>query len=70
MADVHKPFLSVSECAVMGFDGFLGERGGFLQDRQSSERIQPERRESIYIMVAWIRQDPEVNVSQPPAGPG
>ena len=69
VADVHKLLLSVRSCADMGFDCFLGENGGFLQDRQLGERILLERREHLYIRRAWIRQDPEVNVSQPFAGP-
>ena len=28
-ADVHKPLLSISGCADMGFDCFLGDKSGF-----------------------------------------
>ena len=70
VADVHKPLLSVTDCADMGFDCHLGEKGGHLIDRQTEERIPLERRENLYVMRAWIRQDPSVNVSQPFVGQG
>ena len=70
VADVHKPLLSISGCADMGFDCFLGEKGGHLRDRESGETIPLERRDNLYIMRAWIRQDPTVSVSQPFVGPG
>ena len=70
VADVHKPLLSVTDCADMGFDCYLGMKDGHLTDRTSGERIPLERRENLYIMRAWIRQDPAVKVSQPFVGPG
>ena len=70
VADVHKPLLSVTDCADMGFDCYLGDKGGHLIDRQTEERIPLERRENLYVMRAWIRQDPTVSVSQPFVGQG
>ena len=70
VADVHKALLSVTDCADMGFDCYLGAANGHLTDRVSGEVIPLERRENLYIMRAWIRQDPTVQVSQPFAGPG
>ena len=70
VADVHKPLLSISGCADMGFDCHLGDKGGQLVDRMSGERISLERRENFYIMRAWIRQDPRVSVGQAFVGPG
>ena len=69
VADVHSPLLSISGCADMGFDCYLGEKGGYLLDKHSGEQIPLERRENLYIMRAWIRQDPGVSVSQPFVGP-
>ena len=69
VADVHKPLLSISGCADMGFDCYLGDKGGHLLDRQTGEQIPLERRENLYIMRAWIRQDPGISVSQPFVGP-
>ena len=65
VADVHKPLLSISGCVGMGFDCFLGGTGGHLTDRETGETIPLERRENLYIMRAWIRQDPGIRVSQP-----
>ena len=69
VADVHKPLLSISGCVDMGFDCYLGDQGGYLLDRHSDEKIPLERRGNLYIMRAWIRQDPGVNFSQPFVGP-
>ena len=70
VADVHKPLLSVTDCADMGFDCYLGKRGGFLLDVGSWERIRLERRGNFYIMETWRRQDPSVRVGQPFVGQG
>ena len=69
VADVHKPLLSISGCADMGFDCYLGDKCGYLLDKQLGEKIPLERRDNLYVMLAWIRQDPGVNVGQPFAGP-
>ena len=39
VADVHKPLLSITACADMGFDCFLGSEGGMLRDRLTHEVI-------------------------------
>ena len=64
VADVHKPQLSISGCADMGFDCDLGDKGGHRLDTQSGEKIPRERRDNFYMMRAWIRQDPGVNADQ------
>ena len=69
VADVHKPLLSISGCADMGFDCYLRNKGGDLLDKHSGEKIPLEHRDNLYVMRAWIRQDPGVNVSQPFVGP-
>ena len=48
VADVHKPLLSISGCADMGFDCHLNDKGGFLTDRDG--RADPPRasRESLH----------------------
>ena len=70
VAVVHKPLLSIGGCADMGFDCYLGGKGRQLVDRMSGESIPLERKENLYIMRAWIRQDPQVSVGQPFVGPG
>jgi hypothetical protein len=69
VADVHKPLLSISGCADMGFDCYLGEKGGHLLDKHTGEKIPLERRDNLYIMRAWIRQDQGLQVRQPFVGP-
>ena len=71
VADVHKPLLSISRCADMGFQTYLGHDGGYMEDVISGERIPLERKDNLYTMRAWIRRDPEKppNISQPFAGP-
>jgi len=69
VADIHKPLLSISGCADMGFDCYLGDKGGHLLDKHTGEKIPLERRENLYIMRAWIRQDQGFKVSQPFVGP-
>ena len=58
VAEVHKPLLSVSACSDLGFDCQLGKFGGALVNRQSGEVIPLERRDNLYVMRAWVRQDP------------
>ena len=70
VADVHKPLLSITGCADMGYDCYLGKEGGSLRDRTTGEIIPLERKDSLYVVKMWVRQDPTVNVSQPFAGPG
>ena len=68
-ADVHKPLLSIIGRADMGFDCYLGDKGGHLLDKQIGEKIPFRRRDDLYIMGAWIRQDPGIDISQPFVGP-
>ena len=49
VADVHKPLLSISGCADMGFDCFLNQNGGQLRDRVTGELIPLERHGSLDI---------------------
>ena len=58
VADIHKPLLSVSKCADLGFQCLLGKDGGELVDEQSGERIPLHRRGNLYFMRAWIRENP------------
>ena len=62
-ADIHKPLLSVSRCADLGFDCVLEATGGRLVDKVTGEAIPLHRRGNLYTMRAWIRQDS----STPPA---
>ena len=67
VADVHKPLLSISRIADLGFDCVLGKLGGYLADSITGERIPLQRVDNLYVLKAWIRQDP--NDTTPFAGP-
>ena len=70
VADVHKSQLSISSCADMGFDFFLGENGGQLRDRVTGELIPLERQGSLYTVRMWVRQDPNARSDQRFGGQG
>ena len=75
VADVHKPLLSISRCADMGFNCHLGKDGGYLEDTITGENIPLTRRDNLYVMKAWAKRYPEgtnaaVIPSPPFAGPG
>ena len=70
VADVHKPLLSISGCADMGFDCFLGQSGGKLRDRVNGELIPLERHGSLYTLRMWVRQDPSARHNQHFGGQG
>ena len=58
VADVHKPLLSISRCADMGFRCHLGKEGGYMEDTVTGETIPLLRRENLYVMKAWVKQEP------------
>ena len=60
VADVHKPLLSISQCADLGYECQLGKSGGFLIDGVTGERIALMRKDNLYILKTWVRQDPFV----------
>ena len=57
-ADVHKALLSVTKCSDMGYECVLGKLGGELRDVITGDRIPIHRRENLYYIRAWIREDP------------
>ena len=57
-ADVHKALLSVTKCSDMGYECVLGKLGGELRDVVTGDRIPMHRRENLYFIRAWVRQDP------------
>ena len=64
-ADVHKALLSVSRVADLGYACTLGKFGGQLEDTVTGEKIPLHRRGNLYVMRAWIRQDPS-GFARPP----
>ena len=65
VADVHKPLLSISRCADLGFNCHLGETGGYLEDRVTGETIPLQRRDNLYVTKAWVRRDPDPSPEPP-----
>ena len=59
-ADIHKPLLSVSRCADLGYKCVLGADGGELIDSVTGETIPIHRQGNLYVIRAWIRQDKTV----------
>ena len=59
VADVHKPLLSLSRCADLGFESRFGKRAGALVDGQSGEIIPLHRVGNLYMLRAWIRAAPD-----------
>ena len=58
VADVHKPLLSLSRCADMGFESRFGATMGCLIDTTSGEVIPLQRRGNLYVLRCWIRAAP------------
>ena len=56
-ADVHKSFLSVSRLADQGYECTLGKLGGFLRDVDTGDLLPLHRRDHLYVMRAWVKQD-------------
>ena len=56
-ADVHKALLSVSKLADHGYECLLGKHGGELRDVVTGDVIPLIRRDNLYVMKAWIKQD-------------
>ena len=57
VADVHKPLLSVSRCADMGFKCILEKESGYLEHQQTGECIPLHRRDNLYHMRVWVKND-------------
>ena len=56
-ADIHKPLLSVSRCADLGYKCVLDKEGEELVDKVTGEVIPLHRRGNLYVMRAWVRPD-------------
>ena len=56
-ADVHKPLLSVSRLADQGYECTLGKLSGVLRGVDTGGMISLHRRDNLYVMRAWIKQD-------------
>ena len=58
VADVHKPLLSLSRCADMGFESRFGRVAGALIDEETGEVIPLQRKGNLYVLKCWIKAAP------------
>ena len=56
-ANVHKPLLSVSRVADLGYECVLNAEGGELRDMVTGDKIPLHRKGNLYTMRAWVRED-------------
>ena len=57
-ANVHKALLSGSALADQGYECVLGRPGAELRDTVTGDVIPLHRRDNLYFMKAWVKQDP------------
>ena len=57
VADVHKALLSITRIADAGYECHLNDKGGFLLDTYTGERVPITRKGSLYVMRAWIKDN-------------
>ena len=60
VAEVHKPLLSLSRCADLGYESRFGKYAGALVNVENPEEVIPLHRVgNLYMMRAWIRAAPD-----------
>ena len=70
VADVHRPLLSLSRAADMGFKSYLGKEGGWLEDTETGEWLPIKRKGDLYVMDMRIRAAPASCTGGPVASVG
>lgn len=63
VADVHKPLLSITRVADMGYECVLGKHGGYLLDTHSGERVPVKMRGNLYVMSIWVKDATSVGTN-------
>ena len=58
VADVHKPLLSLSRCADMGFESRFGRTMGALIDEETGEVVPLRRKGNLYVLRCWLKAAP------------
>ena len=58
VAEVHKALLSITRAADVGYECHLNAKGGYLLDTWNGERVPIARKGSLYVMRAWVKDDP------------
>jgi len=64
VADVHMALLSITRVADAGYECHQHARGGFLLDVHTGEKIPIARKGNLYVMRAWVKEDPEQRPAQ------
>ena len=59
VADVHKPLLSLSRCADMGFESRFGKHYGALIHKETEEVTPLHRHGNLYMLRVWVRSAPD-----------
>ena len=55
---MHKPLLSLSRYADMGFESRFGRVAGALIDEATQEVIPLERKGNLYVLKCWLKAAP------------
>ena len=56
-ADLHKSLLIVSRLADQGYECTIGKLGEVLCGVDTGDLIPLHRRDNLYVMRAWVKQD-------------
>ncbi len=56
---VHMSLLSITRIADASYEFHVGARGGRLLDVHTGETIPIARKGNLYVMKAWVKNDPE-----------
>ena len=57
--DVHNALLIITRAADAGYECHLGARGGCMLDVYTGGKIPIARKGYLYVMKAWVRDDPD-----------
>ena len=60
VADVQKAFLSLGQCADMGFESRFGRLAGALIDEETHEVLPLQRKGDLYALECWLKAAPFV----------
>ena len=58
VADIHKPLLSLSRCADMGYESRFGKVAGALIDDETGDVIPLIRKGNLYVLKCWLKAAP------------
>ena len=59
VANVHKPLLSFSRCADIGFESRFGRIAGALIDSETGDVVPLQRKGNLYVLKCWLKRAPE-----------